>query len=70
MHSALLLAGQETSASTLVWFLLEIARHPESQERVREEVGAMFRRIDASGAELSTADLDSMTYTQAALKVI
>lgn len=66
--SSLLLAGQETTASTLSWFLLEIARHPESQERIRAEVAAIFRRIDGSGAELSTADLDSMAYTQAALK--
>ncbi|KAI9458346.1 cytochrome P450 [Lactarius psammicola] len=66
--SALLLAGQETTASTLTWFLWEIARHPESQERIREEIAAVYRRTDASGAELSTADLDGMAYTQAALK--
>ncbi|KAF8259373.1 cytochrome P450 [Lactarius quietus] len=66
--SSLLLAGQETTASSLSWFLLEIARHPESQERIREEVATVFRRADANGVELSTADLDSMAYTQAALK--
>ncbi|KAH8995128.1 cytochrome P450 [Lactarius hatsudake] len=66
--SALLLAGQETTASTLTWFLWEIARHPESQERIREEVAAMYKRTGASGAGLSAADLDSMAYTQAALK--
>jgi len=69
MHRAILLAGQETSASTLIWFLWEIARHPESQTRMRDEVATVYRRIDANGAELSVADLDSMTYTQAALKV-
>ncbi|KAH9074981.1 cytochrome P450 [Lactarius deliciosus] len=66
--SALLLAGQETTASTLTWFLWEIARHPESQERIREEVAAIYKRTGASGAELSAADLDSMAYTQATLK--
>ncbi|KAF8267070.1 cytochrome P450 [Lactarius quietus] len=65
---SLLLPGQETTASSLSWFLLEIARHPESQERTRAEVTAVFRWADANGVELSTADLDSMTYTQAALK--
>jgi len=64
---ALLLAGQDTTASTLSWFLWEMARHPESQERIREEIAAVYRR--ANGAELSIADLDSMTYTQAAFKV-
>ncbi|KAH9958826.1 cytochrome P450 [Russula dissimulans] len=64
--SSLLLAGQETTASSLAWFLWEIARHPESQERIREEISAVYRRTN--GAELSVTDLDSMTFTQAALK--
>ncbi|KAH9986673.1 cytochrome P450 [Russula compacta] len=64
--SALLLAGQETTASSLNWLLWEIARHPESQERIRKEVSAAYRR--ANGAELSVADLDGMAYTQATLK--
>ncbi|KAI9440898.1 cytochrome P450 [Lactarius indigo] len=66
--SALLLAGQETTASTLNWFLWEIARHPESQGRIREEIAAIYKRTGGSGAELSAADLDGMAYTQAALK--
>ena len=70
MHRSLLLAGQETTASTLNWFLWEIARHPESQERIREEITTVYRRADASGVELTVADLDGMAYTQAALKVI
>lgn len=64
---SLLLAGQETTAGTLSWFLWEMARHPESQERIRDEIAAVYRR--ANGAELSIADLDSMAYTQAAFKV-
>jgi len=64
--SSLLLAGQETTASSLAWFLWEIARHPESQERIREEISAVYSR--ANGAELSVADMESMTFTQAALK--
>jgi cytochrome P450 len=65
---SLLLAGQETTASTLSWFLWEMARHPESQERIREEIAVVYRRVN--GAELSIADLDSMAYTQAAFKVV
>ena len=66
-RSNLLLAGHDTTASTLSWFLWEIAKHPESQERIRTEVAA-FRQ--QNGEEPPTAaDLDNMTYTQAALKV-
>jgi cytochrome P450 len=64
---SLLLAGQETTASSLAWFFWEIARHPGSQERIREEISAAYQR--ANGAELSVADMESMTFTQAALKV-
>ena len=63
-----MLAGHDTTASTFSWFLWEIAKHPESQERIRMEVAA-FRK--QKGEEPPTAaDLDSMTYTQAALKVL
>ncbi|KAI0249650.1 cytochrome P450 [Lactifluus subvellereus] len=64
--SALLLAGHDTTANTLTWFFWEMARHPESQERVREEIAAVYERTNK--AELSVADLDSMPYTEAALK--
>ncbi|KAI0259409.1 cytochrome P450 [Gloeopeniophorella convolvens] len=64
--STLVLAGQETTASSLNWFLWEISRHPECQQRVRDEVIAMRRRTH--GAELTITDLEGLTYTQAALK--
>ena len=67
-RSNLLLAGHDTTASTLTWFLWEVAKHPESQERIRSEIAA-FR--EEKGEEHPTAtDLDNMAYTQAALKVL
>jgi Cytochrome P450 len=66
-YRALLLAGQETTASSLSWFFWEMARHPESQECIREELAARY--MQSNNGELTVADLDSMTYTQAALKV-
>ena len=50
------------------WFFFEVAKHPESQERIREEIAAV--RARSTSEEYTAADLDSMTYTQAALKVI
>ncbi|KAI0263473.1 cytochrome P450 [Gloeopeniophorella convolvens] len=64
--STLLLAGHDTTASSLTWYLWEVAKNPESQVRVREEIIAARGRN--GGAEFSAADLDSMTYTQATLK--
>ncbi|KAI9452155.1 cytochrome P450 [Russula earlei] len=62
----LLLAGHDTTANTLSWFLWEIAKHPECQRRIREEIAAFRAR---KGEEhLSVSDLDDMKYTEAVLK--
>jgi hypothetical protein len=68
VYSTLLLAGHETTANSLTWFLWEVAKHPESQERIRKEI-ADFRRRRGENP-FSAVDLDNMTYTQAALKVM
>jgi cytochrome P450 len=68
VYSTLLLAGHETTGVSLTWFLWEIAKHPESQERIRGEI-ADFRRRRGENP-FSAVDLDNMTYTQAALKVM
>jgi cytochrome P450 len=51
----------------MAWFFYEVATRPEAQERIRQEIAAVRAR---SNEEFTTADLDSMAYTQAALKVI
>ncbi|KAI0263471.1 cytochrome P450 [Gloeopeniophorella convolvens] len=63
--STLLLAGHDTTSNSLSWFFYEIAQHPESQQRIREEIAAVRER---NKGDITAADLDSMTYTQAALK--
>jgi cytochrome P450 len=67
VRSTLLFAGHDTTANTLTWYLWELAKHPESQERVRAEIIAT--RAKNGGKELSITDLDSMAFTQATLKV-
>ncbi|KAI9446036.1 cytochrome P450 [Lactarius indigo] len=59
-------AGHETSASTLTWYFYAIAKHPEAQVRIREEIALI--RARAAGEEFTVADLDSMAYTLATLK--
>jgi cytochrome P450 len=66
--SVILLAGHDTIATTLTWFLWEIASHPESQERIRAEIKAF--RAQKGEEQPSVMDLDNMAYTQAALKVL
>jgi len=64
--STLLFAGHDTTANTLTWYLWELAKHPESQERIRAEIIAT--RAKNGGKEFSITDLDSMAFTQATLK--
>ncbi|KAJ3539651.1 hypothetical protein NM688_g6334 [Phlebia brevispora] len=68
--STLTLAGHETTASTLTWYLYELARHSEFQTKLRDEVMAVRNRISARGeTDLTIDDLDSMAYLQAGMKV-
>ena len=47
-----LLAGHETTASSMTWLLYELARHPEYQQKMRDEI----RAIRARAAERGDAD--------------
>ncbi|KAH9023972.1 cytochrome P450 [Lactarius pseudohatsudake] len=64
--ATLLSAGNETTATTLTWYFYAIAKHPEAQVRIREEIALV--RARAAGDQFTIADLDSMAYTLATLK--
>lgn len=63
-----MLAGHETTASTLTWLLYELCRHPEDQTRMREEIQELRARLP-SGTDFTIAHLDSLAFTNACLKV-
>jgi cytochrome P450 len=65
----ILLAGHETSATSLCWILLELAQHPEVQTRLRAEIRSTEQAIHArGGSDLTASDLESMPYLTAVLK--
>ncbi|KAK0461023.1 cytochrome P450 [Desarmillaria tabescens] len=65
----LLLAGHETSATSTLWILLELARHPDVQDRLRNEIRAVEHAIHSRGdSEFTSKDFESMTYTIAVMK--
>lgn len=66
----LTLAGHETTANTVSWMLLELARRPEYQTRLRAEIRARREVMRARGdIRFTTEDLDSMTLLTNAIKV-
>ncbi|OAX37782.1 cytochrome P450 [Rhizopogon vinicolor AM-OR11-026] len=66
----LLLAGHETTSTTLSWALLELAKNPEIQSRFRAEIREAEATIHKRGdAEFTIADFDDMPYTAAVIKV-
>ncbi|TBU46080.1 cytochrome P450 [Dichomitus squalens] len=66
---SLTFAGHETTASTLSWMLWELAKHPEYQAKMREEIRATRAAVLARGETRFTIDdLDSMTSVMNAIK--
>jgi len=67
--AAFLLAGHETTGSSLTWTLWELAKHPEIQDKIRHEIAAIRARIAArDGGDFEVTDLDAMHYTLAVMK--
>jgi cytochrome P450 len=65
-----MLAGHESTGSTTTWALYELARHPDFQDKVRDEIRATRDQATQRGdGELSVADLDSMKCLLALMKV-
>ncbi|THV06716.1 cytochrome P450 [Dendrothele bispora CBS 962.96] len=65
----LLLAGHETSATSMTWLFLELARHPEVQSKLRAEIRATEQSIHSRGGTGFTAnDFDNMPYMTAVIK--
>ena len=55
-----LMAGTETSSTTLKWLVLYLTLHPEVQDRCREEI---LRVIGSNNCTVE--DIQSLAYTQA-----
>lgn len=66
--ATLMFAGHDTTALALSWLLFELANHPESQSKIRKEIQEMHSS-KGEDEDLNPADLDGMTYTNAAIKV-
>ncbi|KAF8884009.1 cytochrome P450 [Infundibulicybe gibba] len=65
----IIMAGHETTANTLTWTLLELARHPEIQTKLRREIRDMEQSIRSRGRQNFThSDMDLMPYLTAVLK--
>ncbi|CAH1786098.1 unnamed protein product [Owenia fusiformis] len=60
-----LLAGHETTSIGLSWILLQMANHPECQQKVRQEVQEILPK---DGTPISWDDLDKLKYTHAVIK--
>ena len=54
----------------MAYSLLELARQPEIQQKLREEVTETYEAIKARGDEdFTSEDIDNMTFTNAVVKV-
>ncbi|KAJ3883015.1 cytochrome P450 [Lentinula edodes] len=65
--ATLILAGHETTASTMSWLLYEITRNPKDQERLYQEISNTRERV-GPGINLTANDYDSMPFFNAVIK--
>ncbi|KIJ23530.1 hypothetical protein M422DRAFT_275874 [Sphaerobolus stellatus SS14] len=67
--TTLFLAGHDTTALTSTWAIHQLSRHPEFQQRIRDEIKATRAAArDRGDTELTVADLDSMKCLLAVMK--
>ncbi|KAG0695495.1 cytochrome P450 [Suillus ampliporus] len=67
--ATILVAGHDTTSSTLTWMLYELSKHPEDQRRIRDEIKAARANAEARGdADLLPSDLSNMAFTNAVIK--
>ncbi|KAG6821030.1 hypothetical protein H0H93_007920 [Arthromyces matolae] len=64
----ILLAGHETSATSLCWVLLELARNPAMQDRLRREIRDTETATGRQHSSFTAGDMDGMEYLAAFLK--
>lgn len=66
-----MLAGQETTSNTLSFALLELAKRPDYQTRLRAEIRKMEQNLHERGdSEFTASDLDAMPFLQAVLREV
>jgi len=67
----LMLAGQETTSNTLSFALLELAQHPQYQDRLRAEIQARAVNVRNRGdVDFTAADMEAMPFLQAVVKEV
>lgn len=67
--ATLLVAGHDTTASSLTWLLYELSKHPEDQQRIRDEIKAARANAEARGDnDLLPSDFNNMDFTNAVIK--
>ncbi|VDC07323.1 unnamed protein product [Peniophora sp. CBMAI 1063] len=67
--SDIIIAGHDTTSSSLTYWLWELARYPAWQTRVRDEIRAARRKLtDRGESGFSLADLEGMSVMQMTLK--
>ncbi|KAH7878803.1 cytochrome P450 [Lentinula edodes] len=65
--ATIILAGNETTSSTMSWMLYELSKHADSQTRVHEEI-TILRAQTGCHVSLTSAHYDSMPYFNAVIK--
>jgi cytochrome P450 len=63
----LIIAGHDTTSNTLSWILWELAKNPDAQSRLREEIKSM-RSKKTGDVAFTVTDYDNMPFLNAVIK--
>merc|ERR1712166_515168 len=58
----ILFAGHDTTAHTMTWCAYELARNPQYQRRVQEEVDVLFTQLAHEGREMIYEDCEKLPF--------
>ncbi|KAJ4336831.1 hypothetical protein N0V95_008497 [Ascochyta clinopodiicola] len=63
-----LAAGHETTASAMSWAVYCLCKHPETQQRLREELRSQLPALSDPSNSISSTDIDRLPYLNAVLQ--
>lgn len=62
------IAGHDTTTSSITWTMYLLGHHPEIQQKVREEVDAYLEELKENNESITVSNLKKLTYLNCVIK--
>lgn len=68
MSMVFLFAGRDSTALTMTWFIIEMNRHPEVLDKLRQELSNKLPKFGRDAETPSVEEIDDLIYLEAAIR--